>query len=49
MAQLKNCCLGGDRDRQDKEKDQRILRSPLLSSVSPFLLFNQLGLSIDIL
>ena len=48
MAQLKNCCLGGDRDRQDKEKEQRILRSPLLSSVSPFLLFNQLGLSIDI-
>jgi len=48
MAQLKNCCLGGDRDRQDKGKEQRILCSPLLSSVSPFLLFNQLGLSIDI-
>ena len=35
--------IGTDRTRRNND-----LRSPLLSSVSPFLLFNQLGLSIDI-
>jgi len=35
MAQLKNCCLGGDRDRQDKERNNEFIavlsypRSPL--------------------
>ena len=41
MAQLKNCCLGGDRDRQDKEGNNEFIavlsypRSPL------FLFINQ--------
>ena len=34
LAQLKNCCLGGDRDRQEGEEKQRhfeVLSFPLFS------------------
>ena len=39
LAQLKNRCLGGERDRQQGGRKQRSHRSPLLSSVSLFFYY----------